>query len=214
MKVLTKYGLLLSVALLLLSACSQAQEPIKEQAVAQIPKESLQDKKILIVYLSRTNNTKAVAQIIHKEIGGDLVPVELITAYPLDYQSMVDQVARENERDYLPPLKTEIENINQYDIIFVGFPTWGMQLPPPMKSFLSKYDLRGKTIVPFNTNAGYGIGNSFETVKQLCANSNVLKGYSTTGGKEKEGLFLVMKGEKETQVQAGVKKWLASIGIR
>ncbi|MEJ5143820.1 MULTISPECIES: flavodoxin [unclassified Sphingobacterium] len=214
MKALTKYGLLLSLALLLLLSCSQAKEPIKEQSSPDpITDKPLHDKKILIVYLSRTNNTKAVAQIIHKEIGGDLVPIELMTAYPLDYQSVVDQVARENQGGYLPPLKTQIENIKQYDVIFVGFPTWGMQLPPPIKSFLSQNDFSGKTIVPFNTNGGYGIGSSFETLRQLCANSTVLTGYSTTDGKEKEGLFLVMKGVKEEQVKADIKKWLATIKI-
>src|SRR5688572_1009727 len=97
--------------------------------------------KILIVYLSRTNNTKAVAEIIHKNVGGKLVALELETPYPENYRATVQQVVQENETGYLPPLKTKIENINQYDIVFVGFPTWGMKLPPPMKSFLKQYDL-------------------------------------------------------------------------
>lgn len=86
----------------------------------------------------------------------------------------------------------------QYNIVFVGFPTWGMKLPPPLKSFLRQYNLKGKTIVPFNTNAGYGSGSSFDTVKQLCPNSNVLEGFSTQGGVERDGVLLVIKGEKAT----------------
>ena len=117
--------------------------------------------KVLIVYLSRTNNTKAVAEIIHRQVGGTLVALELENPYPENYQAIVDQVARENETGYLPPLKTKIDSLEKYDVVFVGFPTWGMQLPPPLKSFLSQYDLSGKTVVPFNTNAGYGIGSSF-----------------------------------------------------
>src|SRR5690606_37859310 len=113
--------------------------------------------KILIVYLSRTNNTKAVAEMIHENVGGRLVALELKTPYPENYKATVDQVARENETGFLPALKTTIDNIKKYDIVFIGFPTWGMQLPPPMKSFLKHHDLSGKMIVPFNTNGDYGI---------------------------------------------------------
>jgi flavodoxin len=121
----------------------------------------LKDGNILVVYLSRTNNTKAVAEIIHHHMGGKLVALELEQPYPDDYKATVDQVARENEIGFLPKLKTKIDSIARYDIIFVGFPTWGMQLPPPIKSFLKEYNLSGKIVVPFNTNAGYGIGTSF-----------------------------------------------------
>src|SRR5690606_9433855 len=123
--------------------------------------------KVLILYLSRTNNTIAVALMIHENVGGDLVAVELANPYLEDYKQTVAQVAKENETGFLPPLKTKIDNIRDYDVVFVGFPTWGMQLPPPMKSFLKQYDLRGKTVVPFNTNGGYGIGSTFSTVKDL-----------------------------------------------
>ncbi|MCT1532111.1 NAD(P)H-dependent oxidoreductase [Sphingobacterium daejeonense] len=173
--------------------------------------EKLNDYKILIVYLSRTKNTQALAEIIHENLGGDLHAVELLTSYPEDYQTMVDQVAEENSSGYLPPLKTKIENIKDYDVVFVGFPTWGMQLPPPVKSFLKEYDLTGKIVVPFNSNAGYGIGNSFETVKLLCPNSRILEGYSTQGGKEKDGVLFVMEGDKEKQVQIEIKNWLIKI---
>ncbi|MFA4870458.1 MAG: hypothetical protein WC623_19840 [Pedobacter sp.] len=71
----------------------------------------------------------------------------------------------------------------------------------------------GKTIIPFNTNAGYGIGSSFETLKQLCPNSKVLEGFSTKGGKEKDGILYIMEGEKEKQVQYEVQQWLNKIGL-
>jgi len=191
----------------MLSSCSRAQEPAKEKG------ELLHDKNVLIVYLSRTKNTKAVAEIIHKKIGGDSIALELVTPYPEHYQTTVDQVANENSTGYLPPLKTKIDSIEKYDVIFIGFPTWGMQLPPPMKSFLNQYDLSGKTVVPFNTNAGYGIGSSFETVKQLCPNSKVLDGFSTKGGVERDGILFVIEGEKEKQVQIDVQNWLKKIGL-
>lgn len=139
--------------------------------------------------------------------------LEVATPYPEHYQTMVDQVADENAKGYLPPLKTKIDNIANYDVVFVGFPTWGMQLPPPMKSFLSQYDLSGKTVVPFNTNAGYGVGSSFETVKKLCSQSDILEGYSTKGGVERDGILFVMEGDKEKEVQVEVQDWLKKIGL-
>ncbi|MBD0349626.1 MAG: flavodoxin [Flavisolibacter sp.] len=169
------------------------------------------DKKVLIVYLSRTNNTKAVAEMIHNHVGGTLVALELQNPYPTDYQQTVQQVARENESGYLPPLKTSIDSIEKYDVVFVGFPTWGMRLPPPMKSFLNQYNLGGKTVIPFNTNAGYGVGTGFETIKAICRQSNVLEGFSTKGGIERDGILFVMEGEKEKEVQAEVKTWLQRI---
>lgn len=150
--------------------------------------------------------------MIHKMIGGDLVVLELVTPYPDHYQTTVNQVAKENETGYLPPLKTKIDSIDKYDVVFVGFPTWGMQLPPPIKSFLKQYDLSGKTVVPFNTNGGYGIGSSFETVKQLCPNSKILEGFSTKGGVERDGILFVMEGNKEKQVRTEVQNWLKKIG--
>ncbi|MCJ7935729.1 MAG: flavodoxin [Chryseobacterium sp.] len=173
----------------------------------------MKDKKVLIVYWSRTKNTKAVAEIIHKKVGGDLVALELVTPYPEDYQTTVHQVAKENETGFLPPLKTKIDSIEKYDVVFVGFPTWGMQLPPPVKSFLNQYNLSGKTVVPFNTNGGYGIGSSFETVKKLCPSSTLPEGFSTKGGVERDGILFVMEGNKEKQVQIEVQKWLKKTGL-
>lgn len=191
----------------MLSGCSKAQRPPAEARALPM------GKNVLIVYLSRTSNTRAVAEIIHSNVGGTLVALELKNPYPENYKAIVDQVAKENETGFLPPLKTRIDSIEKYDIVFVGFPTWGMQLPPPMKSFLKQYDLSGKTIIPFNTNAGYGTGRSFQTVKELCPASKISEGFSTTGGKERDGIYFVMEGEKEKQTRVDVRKWLEKIKI-
>ena len=188
-------------ALLFLAGCSTAQETTNISG------------KILIVYFSRTGNTEAVARIIHEEVGGTLVSLELEKPYPDDYQQTVKQVSEENASGYLPPLKTKIDSMGRYDIVFVGFPTWGMQLPPPMKSFLHQYDLSGKTVIPFNTNAGFGIGSSFETVKTLCPKSRLLDGFTTKGGIERDGILLVIKGDKAEEARVDVKKWLIQVGI-
>tara|TARA_R110002167_G_scaffold108398_2_gene276788 strand:- start:5632 stop:6249 length:618 start_codon:yes stop_codon:yes gene_type:complete len=164
----------------------------------------------LILYLSRTNNTKAVALMIQKEVGGDLVAVELENPYPEDYDAIVKQVTEENASGFLPPLKSKVDMV-QYDTIFFGFPTWGMQLPPPMKSFLKENDLKGKTIIPFNTNAGYGLGSSLKTIRELSPKSNILGEFSVKAGVERDGILFVMKGKREIEVREAVQKWLKRI---
>jgi len=173
--------------------------------------QSMSSKKILIVYLSRTNNTKAIAEIIHNNVGGTLVALELEKPYPANYRATVQQVVKENETSYLPPLKTKIDSIEKYDIVFLGFPTWDMQMPPPMKSFLHQYNFSGKTVIPFNTNAGYGVGSGFETVKELCHNSKILEGFEMKAGAERDGQYLVIKGEKAKEAETKVTKWLRKI---
>lgn len=196
---------LLIAVLCLISACSSTKHV---DTVMESKKES---GKILIVYLSRTNNTRVVAEMILQKVGGKLIALELENPYPANYQATVAQVSQENETGFLPPLKTKIDSIQKYDVIFIGFPTWGMQLPPPMKSFLQQYDLSGKTVIPFNTNGGYGIGSTFQTVAGLCPNSNILEGFTTRGGSERDGQLLMIKADKAKETEMDVKKWLQKI---
>jgi flavodoxin len=195
----TAFFLSALVVLCCTSACTNAQ-PVST-------------KKALIVYLSRTNNTKAIAEIIQRNVGGTLVALELEKPYLANYEATVRQVAEENEKGYLPPLKTKIDSIEKYDVVFLGFPTWGMQFPPPMKSFLHQYNLSGKTVIPFNTNAGYGKGSSFDTIKEACKDSKILGGFIIKGGEEREGKLFVIKGQEATEAEAEVKKWLQNIKV-
>lgn len=167
----------------------------------------------LIVYLSRTSNTKAIAEIIQRNTGGTLVALELVKPYPENYKATVQQVVKENETGYLPPLKTKIDNIDNYNVVFVGFPTWDMKMPPPVKTFLHDYDLKGKTVIPFNTNAGYGVGSGFQTLKEYCSNSKVLDGFSIKGGIERDGVYFAIQGEKAKEADLEVKKWLKKIKL-
>lgn len=205
MKRVTVLVRLVASAICLLSGCFGAQQrPTNAEPLTG-------EKKVLIVYLSRTNNTKAIAEAIHQKIGGTIVALELERPYPADYNATVQQVARENETGYQPPLKTKIDRIEQYDIVFLGFPTWGMQLPPPIKSFLHLYSLKGKTVIPFNTNAGYGEGSSFQTVRKLCPQSTVLEGFVTRGGLERDGQYLVIKEARAEEARKEVERWLTTI---
>jgi flavodoxin len=201
--------LLLSISTLL---CLASLPSRAQQSLSNSPRVPTKNN-TLIVYLSRTNNTKAIAEIIHQKVGGTLVALELETPYPADYRATVMQVVHENETGYLPPLKTKIEHIDQYDFVFLGFPTWGMQLPPPVKSFLHQYNLKGKSVIPINTNGGYGVGSSFETVKELCPQSTILQGFTTRGGSEIDGHNLVIRDARAEQAGKEVQSWLKTIGM-
>ena len=122
---------MLLTSFLLILGCSSSQMKNVNTKMDSI----LRSGKVLIVYLSRTNNTKTIAEIIHKNAGGTLVALELEKPYPENYRATVEQVVKENETGYLPPLKTKIDSIQNYDVVFVGFPTWGMKLPPPSEKF-------------------------------------------------------------------------------
>jgi flavodoxin len=207
MKLITALTLTVLTTICLLASCSAAQQ--LSTTGHPLPAE----KRILIVYLSRTNNTKAIAEIIHQKVGGRMVALELETPYPADYNTTVQQVVHENETGYLPPLKTKIDRIEQYDFVFLGFPTWGMQLPPPVKSFLHRYSLKGKTVIPFNTNGGYGPGSSFQTVRELCPQSTILEGFVIRGGSERDGQYLAIKEARAEEAQKEVENWLRKIEI-
>jgi flavodoxin len=195
-------SLAIAIATCVLPHSSSAQQP------AANAQPLFAGKNVLIVFLSRTNNTKTIAEFIQQRIGGTIVAVELEKPYRADYEATVQQVARENDTGYMPPLKTKIDRIQEYDVVFLGFPTWGMQLPPPMKSFIRQHNLRGKTVVPFNTNAGYGAGSTFQTVRELCGQCTVLGGFSTRGGVERDGQLLMIQGARAAEVRRELESWL------
>ncbi len=209
MKITTSMTHMLLTFFLLISSCSSS--PTK--GINAKMDSTLDPNKVLIVYLSRTNNTKAIAEIIHNNVGGTLVALELEKPYPENYQATVQQVVKENETGYLPPLKTKIDSIEKYDVVFLGFPTWDMKMPPPVKSFLHRYNLSGKTVTPFNTNAGYGVGSGFQTVKELCPDSKILEGFEIRGGVERDGQYLGIKDERAREAETKVKKWLQKIKL-
>src|SRR5699024_5158719 len=85
---------------------------------------------------------------------------------------------------------------------------------PPMKSFLSGYDLGGKTVIPFNTNGGYGLGSSLRQIQSLCPDSNILDAFATRGGLERDGIYHAIKGDRREEVRSEVKSWLRNIAIQ
>jgi flavodoxin len=116
--------------------------------------------KTLVAYLTRSGNTRVIAETLHRALNADLFEIRPARPYPEDYEQHVAQAARERDSGFEPPLATRVENIASYDEIFLGFPVWGETTPPPIRSFLRAHDLMAKTLRPFITHGGYGVGNS------------------------------------------------------
>lgn len=111
--------------------------------------------KTLVVYYSQSGNTEKIAKRVAQVTGADLELLETVTPYTGDYQKIVADAQEEVERDYQRPIKPLKHNVQDYDRIVVGTPTWWYKMSSPVLTFLSTTDFHGKTVVPFMTNAGW-----------------------------------------------------------
>ena len=165
----------------------------------------------LIVYYSRSGNTKALAELIQAKVGGDLFRIETKEPRPQSYRKEVSQNVLEQREQLLPELKSKVPNFDSYQRIFIGTPTWNMALPQAVVSFLKSYHFAEKIVIPFNTNGGYGSGSTFRQIKQLAVGAKVLEGFSIKGGEEINGKLLVIKGQKKRETAQKVAEWLNKI---
>lgn len=111
--------------------------------------------KTLVVYYSQSGNTKKIAKKVAETTGADIELIETVSPYTGDYQKIVADAQDEVERDYQRPIKPLKHNVNDYDRIIVGTPTWWYKMSSPVLTFLSTNDFHGKVVVPFMTNAGW-----------------------------------------------------------
>lgn len=133
-------------------------------------------KKILIAYFSRTGTTEEAANKIQELTKGDIVEIKTVTPYTSSYQELSEVAKKESDENSRPELATKVDNMDDYDVIFVGYPIWWHKAPMVIDTFLESYDLSGKTIVPFCTSAGSDIEESMGAINTLCDKSNILEG--------------------------------------
>lgn len=125
------------------------------------------------------NNTavgrlRAVADMIQENAGGDLFSIRTSVVYPADGQELIDFASDEQESDARPELTSQIKNLDEYETVFVGFPTWWYDMPQVMYSFFDEYDFSGKTIIPFNVHNGSGFSGTIETIEELEPDASVV----------------------------------------
>lgn len=118
-------------------------------------------------------NMQYMAMTIQEAIGGELFRIETKEKYPLEHETLVNQAKEEQNEEVRPELSTHIENVEQYDMIFLGYPNWWGDMPQPLYTFLEEYDFSGKTIIPFNSHGGSGFSNTIEEIKKLQSNATV-----------------------------------------
>lgn len=143
---------------------------------------------------------RAVADMIQAQTGGTLFSIQTSVDYPGDGGALIDYAAEEQEEDARPELTSHIENLDDYDVIFIGYPTWWYDMPQALYSFFDEYDFSGKTIIPFNVHNGSRFSGTIETIQDLEPDAEVI-----TDG------FTV--SERDVAGAAGdVADWLGGLG--
>lgn len=140
-------------------------------------------------------NTEFIAKEIQKNLGGDLFAIETVQKYPGEHQELLDFAYDERSKNARPELSGQIDNMDDYDVVLIGYPNWNADLPMPLYTFFDTYDLAGKTIIPFVTHGGSGFSDTVDTIKELEPDAEVIS----------EGLSLSRNDVAEAQ--ADVKEW-------
>lgn len=151
----------------------------------------------LVAYFSRSGNTRVIAGLIHRSMPSDLFEILPATDYPADYLETVAQARQERDDGIEPALRTTIADIARYDTVYLGFPIWGETAPPVIRSLLSGHDMSGKTIVPFITHGGYGVGSSLRVLARHAPRARILDAF-------------VMEADQERRTMESVNAWLAA----
>lgn len=155
-------------------------------------------KKILVAYFSWSGNTKAVAEEIHKQVGGDIVEIVPATPYSETYSVTVAKAKAEQAANARPAISTKIADFDKYDVVFLGYPNWWGSFPMPVATFVETYKLDGKTVAPFFTHGGGGEQRCLSDLQKLTPNAKFTQD-------------LVLSGSSAKNAQGQIKSWLDSL---
>jgi flavodoxin len=159
-------------------------EHIKQVAEASLKR--LKTDVIDVGYL-KSGNTTVMAGYIHERLSGsDIFEIEPVVPYPDRYDECTEVAKKEHRENARPAVKTNIADINKYDVIYIGYPIWWGTMPQIMFTFLEEYDLSGKTIIPFCTHEGSSLGSSVNDLKKKCPKSKFLDGLAVRGSDVKK----------------------------
>lgn len=205
-----KISVLFGLAALLLSSCGNAANASRTEAKDTT---AVSAGKVLVVFFShpgdnyavgniKVGNTKKIADLIVRETGADAFEVVAEKSYDMAYKPLTELAKREQQDGELPAFKGEVEDINRYDTVFIGGPIWWGTYPQVLFTFFSKYDLNGKTLIPFTTHEGSGLGRCAEDLKKAYPRATVLQGLAVRGTDAQSG-----KADKK------VEQWLEELGF-
>ncbi len=179
---------------------SDSSEPTEsdEQDISSTPAET--GPKSLVVYFSWSGNTENVARSIQNQTDSDIFEIVPSTPYSDDYDAVVDLAQEEQRNNARPEISDSIEEIEQYDVIYVGFPNWWGDMPMILYTFFDTYDLSGKTVALFCTSGGSGLSDTVNEVKALEPNATVTEGLHIGSG-------------SSSDPDNAVSEWLNDIGL-
>lgn len=155
----------------------------------------------LIAYFSRSGNTEEVAREIQQQTGGVLFQIRAAEPYSSSYDATVERYRQERDGGIHPAIAEDVENFNSYEVIFIGYPIWGSDMPPVVQTFLERHDWSGKFVIPFCTHGGSRFGRSLDTLKGLCPGATVTEGYEKRGGLQERD-------------KSAIGMWLANLGMK
>ena len=162
--------------------------------------------RILVAYFSRADenygvgvvekgNTEIIAEMIAEETGADTFKIERATPYPADYDECTEEAQQEQRKNARPELKNTLDNLDDYDVIYLGMPVWWGDMPMPVYTFVEGLDWNGKTVYPFTTHAGSGLSSIPRTLENICDGATIGDGFTIAGtdaqnnqGKAKEAV--------------------------
>lgn len=203
-------SILLSATMLLaMTACGTQQsvpvepsqpEPSAEPVPAAEPNTDTDNHHILIAYFSWSGNTAKLAEMIADQTGGDLFAVEPETPYSDDYNTVVDQAKEEQSENARPAVANTVDNWQDYDTVFIGYPNWWSDVPMVMLTFMESYDWNGKTVVPFCTSGGGGFGNGVKSITDAAPGASILDGFH-------------VNGSSVDSAQSDVTEWLNELNL-
>lgn len=178
--------------------------------------DNTEDRKILIAFFSRADenygvgviekgNTHIVAEMIAEEMGGDLFHIQRVNPYPVDYDECTDVAKQEKSANARPELNAEVQNFEGYEVVYLGFPIWWGDMPMAVYTFLESYDFAGKTVIPFSTHEGSGLGGTVESIKESIPQATVVDGFTVSGTE-------AQNNQEKTRKQ--VVEWLKQIMLK
>ena len=170
---------------------------------------------VLVVYFSHAGenynvgvveegNTAKMGRIIAKQMNADVFELVPVLPYPQGYDACLEAATEEQRTRARPEYEGEIENWDQYDTVFIGYPIWWGEIPNIVYTFMEAYDFTGKTVIPFNTHEGSGQSHSQRDIEKLLGSATVLKGLAVRGS----------KAQKDAEgTGRDVANWLNKIGL-
>lgn len=187
---------------------------VTTQADTETPTDS-DGKNILVAYFSRADenynvgtidvgNTQIVAEYIASEVGADSFHIETVTPYPADYDECCDVAKQELADKARPEIKGGVANMEQYDIVFLGYPIWWGDMPMAVYTFMDSCDFSDKVVIPFNTHEGSGESGTYSAIASYLPNAQVIDGMAIQGK---------TAHEFSSDTQQAVRDWLDGLGF-